>query len=154
MKKIVTAMMIAILSISGLFAQNTLKDVVKDYQNKNREFTLVIPSFIIKIGMAYGDIEADKREAMKMIDGMKIVVSEKAFQKHDFTMLDEGIKNGNFKELMTVNDSGEKIRMVMNQKSKRKSEMLMLLESDEDNVLMLFNFHGEPDFKKFVALTD
>ena len=44
--------------------------------------------------------------------------------------------------------------MIMNQKTKRKSEMLMLVESDDENVLMLFDFHGEPDLKKFMALTD
>ena len=44
--------------------------------------------------------------------------------------------------------------MIMNQRTKRKSEMLMLVESDDESVLMLFNFHGEPDFGKFLSLTD
>jgi hypothetical protein len=30
----------------------------------------------------------------------------------------------------------------------------MLVESGHENVLMLFNFHGEPDFKKFLSLAD
>ena len=154
MKKIVTTLLITILTVSGLFAQNSLRDIVKDYQNKNSEFTLVIPSFLIKVGLAFGDMEEEDREVLKLIEDMKIVICENHFNKSDFTMLEEGIRNGDFKEIMTVNDSHEKVRMVMNQKSKRKTEMLMLVESDDENVLMLFNFHGEPDFKKFIALTD
>lgn len=154
MKSIVTTLLIAILTVSGLFAQNSLRDVVRDYQNKNSEFTMVIPSFLIKVGLAFGDMEEEEREVLKMIDDMKIVISENGFHKHDFAMLDEGIKNGDFQEVMTVYDSNEKVRMVMNQKSKRRSEMLMLVESDDENVLMLFNFHGEPDFGKFLSLVD
>ena len=154
MKRILTTLSIVILTVSGLFAQNSLRDVVRDYQNKNSEFTLVIPSFLIKVGLAFGDMEEEDREILELIDDMKIVISEKGFHKHDFTMLDEGIKNGYFQEVMTVYESNEKVRMIMNQKTKRKSEMLMLVESDDENVLMLFDFHGEPDLKKFMALTD
>jgi hypothetical protein len=30
----------------------------------------------------------------------------------------------------------------------------MLVESYNEKVLMLFDFHGEPDFKKFLSLAD
>jgi hypothetical protein len=154
MKKIITILLVVILSGSGLFAQNTLRDVVRDFQRNNSEFTLVIPTFLIKIGLAYGDMEEEEREVLEMIDNMKIVISENHFQKADFPLLEEGIKKGDFVEVMTIRESDETVRMVMNQRSKRKSEMLMLVESDEENVLMLFDFHGEPDFSKFISLAD
>lgn len=154
MKRIVSILLVAILSTAGVVAQESLKDVVKDFQRNNSEFTLVIPSFLIKLGLTYGDMEEEEREVLKMIDNMKIVISENHFHKADFPLLDEGIKNGNFVEMMTVRERDETVRMVMNQKSERKSEMLMLVESDDGNVLMLFDFHGEPDFSKFVALVD
>ncbi len=154
MKRIVSILLVVILSTAGLAAQETLRDVVKDFQRNNSEFTLVIPSFLIKLGLAYGDMEEEEREVLKMIDNMKIVVSENHFHKADFPLLDEGIKNGKFAEVMTVRERDETVRMVMNQKSKRKSEMLMLVESDNESVLMLFDFHGEPDFSKFVSLAN
>jgi len=32
--------------------------------------------------------------------------------------------------------------------------MLMIVESNDENVLLLFNFYGEPDMKKFMSLAD
>lgn len=154
MKRIVSILLVVILSTAGLAAQESLRDVVKEFQRNNSEFTLVIPSFLIKLGLAYGDMEDEEREVLKMIDNMKIVVSENHFRKADFSLLDEGIKNGSFVEVMTVRERDENVRMVMNQKSKRKSEMLMLVESNDENVLLLFDFHGEPDFSKFVSLAN
>jgi len=154
MKRIVTILLVIILSTSGLFAQESLRDVVREFQRHNSEFTLVIPSFIIKLGLAYGDMEEEEREVLEMIDNMKIVISENHFHKVDLPLLEEGIKNGNFIEVMTVMERDESVRMIMNQKTKRKSEMLMLVESDDENVLMLFDFHGEADFSKFLSLAD
>ena len=154
MKRIVSVLIILLVSIPTLFAQETLRDVVRDFQRNNSEFTLVIQSFLIKMGAAFGDMEEEEREVLEMIDDMKIVICENNFRKSDFSMLEDGIKSGNFAEVMTVNDGGEKIRMIMNKKTKRKSEMLMLVVSGHENVFMLFNFHGEPDFKKFISLAD
>jgi hypothetical protein len=154
MKRIVSVLIILLVSIPTLFAQETLRDVVRDFQRNNSEFTLVIPSFLIKMGAAFGDMEEEEREVLEMIDDMKIVICENNFRKSDFSMLEDGIKSGNFAEVMTINDGGEKVRMIMNKRTKRRSEMLMLVESGHENVLMLFNFHGEPDFKKFLSLAD
>jgi hypothetical protein len=99
-------------------------------------------------------VEEEEREVLEMIDDMKIVICENDFQKNDFFALEDGIKNGNFVEIMTVDDGGDKVRMIMNKKSNRKSEMLMLVESDNENVLMLFGFHGEPDYSKFLSFVD
>lgn len=154
MKRIVTIMMVLVLTTITVSAQNTLSDVVRDYQRENSEFTLIIPTFLIKLGLAFGDLEEEEREVLKMIDDMKIVVSENRFGNNDFAMLDEGIRNGNFQEVMTVREQNETIRMIMNKKNKRKSEMLMLVESNDENVLMLFDFYGEPDLKKFMSLAD
>ncbi len=154
MKRIVIILLISIITISGIQAQNTLSDVVKDYQRKNSELTLVIPSFLIKLGLAFGDMEEEEREVLEMIDDMKIVVCENRFHKNDFDMLEEGIETGNFQEVMTVRERDETVRMIMNKKNKRKTEMLMLVESYDEHVLMLFDFYGEPDFKKFLSLAD
>lgn len=154
MKRIVTILIVIILTTSGILAQNSLRDVVKDFQRHNSEFTIIIPSFLIKLGVAYGDMDEEEREVLEMIDNMKIVISENRFRKYDFTMLEEGIKNGNFVEVMTVRERDETVRMVMNKKSERKSEMLMLVENGDENVLMLFDFRGEPDFGKFISLAD
>ena len=147
------------LSAPVLFAQETLKEVVRDYQRNNSEYTFVIPGFLIKMGLAFGEMEDEEREVLEMIDDMKIVICENNFKKGDFSVLDNGIKNGTFSELMTVNDGGDKVRMIMNQKSKQKSkqksELLMIVEGvDNENVMMLFDFHGEPDFRKFISMTD
>ena len=154
MKRILTVLMILTLAISNIFAQESLRDVVKDYQNNNSEFSIVIPSFLIKMGAAFGDLDEEEREMLSQIHDMKIVISESHFHKGDFTLLEDGIKSGNFQEVLTVNDGGEKVRMIMNKKSNRKSEMLMLVESYNENILMLFDFHGEPDFKKLLSLAD
>ncbi len=154
MKRIVAVLIVLMITAPAIIAQETLRDVVRDYQRSNSEFTLVIPSFLIKIGLAFGDMEEEEREVLEMIDDMKIVICENDFHKNDFSLLEEGIRSGNFAEVMTINDGGDKVRMIMNKKTKRKSEMLMLVESDDENVLMLFDFHGEPDFKKFISLAD
>ena len=91
---------------------------------------------------------------LSQIHDMKIVISEDHFHKSDFSLLEEGIKSGNFQEVMTVNDGCEKVSMIMNKKSDLKTEILMLVESYNENVLMLFDFHGEPDFKKLLSLAD
>lgn len=155
MKKIGIVLFILLITTTGIFAQETLKDAVRDYQKRNSEFTMAIPSFLIKAGLAFGDIDEEDREVLEMIDNMKIVISEKNFQRSDFPILENGIKNGTFAEIMTVNDGGEKVRVIMNKKSNQKSELLMIVEGDDDeNVLMLFDFHGEPDFKKLISMTD
>ena len=56
--------------------QETLNDVVRDYQRNNSEFTLVIPSFLIKVGLAFGDMEDEEREVLEMIDDMKMFIYE------------------------------------------------------------------------------
>ena len=150
MKKIATIICVLALASSSLFAQETLRDVVRDYQRNNPDFTMVIPSFLIKTGLAFGEMEEDDREVLKLIDDMKIVISDNKFYKSDLSALEDGIKQGKFVELMTVMDQGDKVRMILNEKSKKRSEMLMLVESDDENVMMLFNFHGKPDFNKFI----
>ena len=154
MKRIVTILVILTLATSNIFAQESLRDVVKDYQNNNSEFSLVIPSFLIKMGAAFGDLDEEEREMLSQIHNMKIVISESHFHKSDFSLLEEGIKSGNFQEVLTVNDGGEKVRMIMHKKSSQKSEMLLLVESYNENVLLLFDFHGEPDFNKLLSLAD
>lgn len=79
-------------------------------------------------------MEEEEREVFKMIDNMKIVICENQNHSINFSALEEGIKNGNFAEVMTVHDSNEKIRMILNKKSKRRTELLMLVESDEENL--------------------
>ena len=129
MKRIVIVLLVLVLTAPAIIAQETLRDVVKDYQNNNSEITLVIPSFIIKTGIAFSDMENEEKEIFKLIDNMKIVICEKRFHKPDFLLLEDGIKNGNFAEVITIQEQGEKVRMIMNKKSKRKSELLMLVES-------------------------
>jgi len=154
MKRTVTLMLVFLLTIPSIFAKESLKSIVRDFQRNNSEYVIVIPSFLIKMGLAFGDMEDEEREVLEMIDDLKIVVCEKRFDKANWQALDEGIKDGAFTELMTVNDKDEKVRMVINKKSERKTEMLMIVESNDENVLLLFNFYGEPDMKKFMSLAD
>ena len=154
MKKLVAVILVLLLVSPALFAQDSLKDIVKEYQKNNADYTFVIPSFLFKVGLAFGEMEDEDRELLELIDDMKIVICQNHFQKNDFLSLEEGIKNGKFAEVMTVNDSDGKVRMIINQKLKNKSEMLMVIESDDENILMLFNYHGEADFKKFLSLVD
>ena len=154
MKRIVAVLVVLVLTTPAIIAQETLRDVVRDFQRENSEFTIVIPSFLIKVGMAFGDLEEEEKEILNQIDDIKIVISENHFHKGDFDALEEGIENGTFAEVMTIQESDEKIRMIMNKRTKRKSELLMVIESDDEHVLMLFDFHGEPDFSKFISLAD
>ena len=154
MKKLVASVLVVLITATSIFAQETLREVVRDFQRNNSEFTLVIPSFLIKAGLAFGEMEDEEREVLKQIDDMKIVICDHYFSNYDFHILEDGIKSGKFSELMTVKEQDETVRMIMNKKSERKSEMLMLVESDDETVMMLFNFKGEPDFKKFMALVD
>jgi len=154
MKKIVSILVLLMLTTPVLMAQNTLKDVVREYQRKNSEFTMVIPSFILKTGLTYGDLEDEEREFLQQIDRIKIVVSDKGFRNNEFILLDNGIKEGRFKEIMTVYDQKDKVRMVYHQKNNRESELLMLVEDGTENVMILMNLHGEPDFSKLMVLAD
>ena len=154
MKKIAAILFLLMLITASLMAQNTLRDVVRDYQRQNSEFTMVIPSFILKMGLAYGDLEDEERDVLKQIDKMKIIISDKGFKDNEFILLDEGIKEGRFKEIMTVYDQKDKVRMVYHQKNDRKSELLMLVEDGTENVMILMNLHGKPDFSKFISLAD
>ena len=154
MKKIAAILFLLMLITPSLMAQNTLKDVVRDYQRQNSEFTMVIPSFIFKMGLAFGDLEDEEREVLQQIDKMKIIISDKRFRNNEFILLDEGIKDGRFKEIMTVYDQKDKVRMVYHQKNDRKSELLMLVEDGTENVMILMNLHGKPDFSKFISLAD
>jgi len=154
MKKIAAILFLLMLITPSLMAQNTLKDVVRDYQRQNSEFTMVIPSFIFKMGLAFGDLEDEEREVLQQIDKMKIIISDKRFRNNEFILLDEGIKEGRFKEIMTVYDQKDKVRMVYHQKNDRKSELLMLVEDGTENVMILMNLHGKPDFSKFISLAD
>ena len=152
MKRLFTTILVLMLISPAVFAQESLKEVVREYQRNNSEFTFVIPSFLIKLGLAFGEMEDEDREVLELLEDMKIVISEKGFEKNDFALLEKGIKSGKFAEVMTVNDGNEKVRMVVNKKSAHKSEMLMLVESDDENVLMLIDFHGDADFKRFLSL--
>ena len=154
MKRIVTFIMLFTFITTSVFAQKTLSRIVRDYQKKNSEFTFVIPTFLIKIGLAFGDMDKEDREVLEMLEDMKIVVSENQFNMNDFTALEDGIRNGDFVEVMRAQERDERVRMIMNHKSKNKSEMLMIVENDDENVLMLFDFYGEPDLKKLMTLAD
>lgn len=114
MKRIVAVIIVLMPATPALFAQETLREVVREYQEKNSEFTFVIPSFMIKMGLAFGDMDEEDREVLELLDNMKIIICEKNFNKNDFAALDNGLKN----------------------------------------VLMLFNFSGEPDYKKFLSLAN
>lgn len=154
MKKIVAILVFLVITAPVLLAQESLRDVVRDYQRKNSEFTMVIPSFIFKMGLAYGDLEDEEREVLKQIDKMKIIIAKNGFRNHDFQLLNDGIKKGKFNEILTVYDQKNLARMIVNQKNKRKSELLMLVEDGQESVMILMDIHGEPDFSKFISLAD
>ncbi|MEE4196688.1 MAG: DUF4252 domain-containing protein [Bacteroidales bacterium] len=154
MKKRLALFVLVLCIAPVLSAQESLKDVVREYQQKNSEFTMVVPRFLLKMGLAYGDLDEAERDVLKQIDHMKIVISDNGFFGDEMSMLDDGIKKGQFKEIMTVYDQKDKVRMVYNQKNERKSELLMLVEDGSEHVMILMNINGKPDFSKFMVLAD
>ncbi|MFP4023039.1 MAG: DUF4252 domain-containing protein [Thiohalospira sp.] len=154
MKKIVTVLVLFMITAPALLAQESLREVVRDYQRKNREFTMVIPSFMFKMGLAYGDLEDDEKELLEQINKMKIVFAKNGFRNHDFQLLNEGVKNGNFNEILTVYDKKNLARMIIHEKNEKKSELLMLVEDGHESVMILMDLHGKPDFSKFISLAD
>ncbi|HBB91939.1 MAG TPA: hypothetical protein DC042_09525, partial [Bacteroidales bacterium] len=50
----------------------------------------------------------------------------------------------NFQTMMTVNDNGEKVSILMREKSRDRKEMIIAVDGDEDVVLYL---KGKLDFR-------
>lgn len=139
------------MSLQG-FSQN---DAITKYFNKYVEdtsFTVVYISpkmFEMVARLAEDEVDADVQQVIKDLKGLRVLVREGNGTKY----YDEAVKTLNLKayaELMTVRDGDQNVRFVVKDKGDIIEELLLLVGSPDEFVMI--SFVGKIDLDKIAKL--
>ena len=79
--------------------------------------------------------DQDTKQLLKQIKSVYIMASEdKEFSRESNfpSEIASKLKKRNFEEMMTVNSEGDKVDMLVRQKSRKKNEFIITVDGDED----------------------
>ncbi len=149
MKKV---MMLVLLL--GWVSLSSAQDLVTDFLKKNNDpkiFTQV--NISSKMFQMISDItDAEIESLIRNLHSLKILSTEKEAQRYfgEVMNLVNRRENG-YEELMSIVEEGQDVRMFIREKNKVINELVVLVGSKEE--FMLMNFCGIIDLKKISKLT-
>jgi len=135
MKRIVL-LAAAFLMVFSSYANDPIKELMSKYKGEKGITTINISNgLLFLLSCVDNDDELDKMS--KNLDGIRIIVDESRGEKVRFTdELKEYIAKGGYEEMITVNEEDEKVRILIKHNKEKIQEMLILVDSDDENVLV------------------
>lgn len=152
MKKLIIAVLV--MTTGLLNAQSLISTTFSDYEG-NEDFTRVSISKKMFSLMANLDIEdGDEAELIKAItnvDGLKVIVADSSENPEKLYKETLDRIPSRFEELLTVNEKGEKIIFLIDEKDGVVAELIMVIRQDDQFVLL--DLWGAIDLKQIASLS-
>lgn len=159
MKKIIFSL---IISITFLFSPELIAQsnaITKHFSQYQRDTNFTKVSITSRMFSLFTEIEADDAdeqqilEAMSKLKGIKAIIqNESSNSKKMYFDAIETIENdGNYEELMTVEDAGENIQFMIKEEGDVIRELLMVIGGN--NNFMVMTLYGEIDLNSIAKLS-
>ena len=153
MKKIISIVTV-MLMVGALNAQSLVSSTFSDYES-NENFTRVSISKKMFSILANLDPEDEEEkeliETISELDGLKIIVADSS--ENPSKLFKESMSRlpSRFEELMTVDEKGEKIVFMIDEKDGMVAELIMIMKGDDEFVLL--DLFGKIDLKQISNLS-
>jgi hypothetical protein len=154
MKKFLFIALACLGSLSQLAAQD---DAISKYFSKyaeNDAFTVVYISpkmFQMVAKISTNDPEWEKtRDVVKDLKGLRVLVADSTDGLKYYREAMKNIPTNEYEELITVRDKGENVRIMVKESNDVVSELLLLVGSTDEFVML--SFAGKIDLNKISSL--
>lgn len=136
----------------GVWVSVSAQDFVVDFQKKyekDAEFTIV--NITTKMFQLIGAMASeDEQSIISDLSGLRVLTTEKDSQKH-YRNAVSMIDKSDYEELMSVEESNERVRMFTKEKNNLISSLVILTEDGGD--FTLIGISGNIDLKKIASLS-
>ena len=145
-------LLIALISGLGLSCQgdrSTGEIVMAGYENMEGVYTIKVPPGLVAVFFT-GNENQELKEAMKNMESVKLMLvdinkSKSKDIKEFSSEFKQKLMEGGFTELLTINDSGEKISIMMLEDEESIREMMALIISQDEFFGMSLTGEIDPD---------
>jgi len=154
MKKLFLFLVIAMLSISALMAQNPVDKIFDKYNGQEGFTNVTITQYLFEM-IARMDTTEDGREMAEMaksIESIQILAMDTIIPGINlYTEVMKATKKGAYNELMTVKEKDNDIIFLVHEENSKIRELLMVIGgSKEDNVIV--SIKGDIDLAKMGSM--
>ncbi len=124
------------LSISCQNNRSAGEQIMGNYENMEGVYTIKVPPGLVAVFFT-GNENQELKEAMKNMESLKLMLVDinktKSKDIKEFSSeFKQKLKEGGFTELLTINDSGEKISIMMLEDGESIREMMALIISHDE----------------------
>jgi len=145
-------LLIAIISWLGLSCQGDRsagEEVMDSYENMDGVFTIKVPPGLVAVFIT-GQENHELKEAMRSMESVKIMLVDvnksksKDVKEFSYEFMQK-LKEGGFTEMLTINDSGEKVTLMMLEDEEKIREMMVVIVSQDEFLGLSLNGEIEPE---------
>ena len=149
MKRLPILILLSLLPAALIAQPMSIRHLLRSCDTGKEVTRIHLPPVLIRMASWFVD-EDETRDILRNVNSLYLVVAENNeysrnsdFPSRVVTKLD----GMNFQTMMTVNDNGEKVSILMREKSRDRKEMIIAVDGDEDVVLYL---KGKLDFRELM----
>lgn len=153
MKK-ATTMILLVLMAGIMNAQSLISTTFSDYESNENYSRVSISKKMFSLMANLNPEDEDEKELINTVsnlDGLKIIVADSSANPEKLFKESMGRMPKRFEELLTVNEKDEKIIFMIDEKDGMVSELVMLLKSNDQYVLL--DLFGKIDLKQISNLS-
>ena len=144
--------LLAIISGLGLSCQGDRsagEEVMDSYENMEGVFSIKVPPGLVAVFIT-GEENQELKEAMRSMESVKIMLvdvnkSKSKDVKEFSSEFMQKLKKGGFTEMLTINDSGEKVTLMMLEDEEKIREMMVVIVSQDEFLGLSLSGEIEPD---------
>jgi len=133
-----TSLLVLSLSLSAQI--NSIDTIYEKYKNKPGITSISLNTNFLK-AMAFLSDDKEMEELSDKLNHIRILVAESKYtEAYNFnTELSSQLKMDDYEELMRVNSSKEKVKMLCKMEVEKLNEFLLLVEGKDENALIYFS---------------
>lgn len=148
MKNIIIIALLLSISIIGNAQKDGYSEFYKTYKTNDNIINFKLPAGLMSMFIDKEE-EPELKLFLSKINNLRFFISEDS--KELIPNLKKSISDEVYKDLMIINDGGNKITFTIRDSEKSISEVIMLIEEKESFFVMSFNGNfTEKDVKKFI----
>jgi hypothetical protein len=138
--------------LSGFSQKMSVNEIMSNFEGKEGVTSMVLSKDLMSLAANIKTDDADFNNLIKGIAELKILVLEKAtqVQKDSFHSMVKMLPVSDYKELMTVKDGKQLVKMIVKENGGKITDFLLVVTGDNEPVLI--NITGTMDVKKLSGL--
>lgn len=149
MKRMIIASVTLLLPAMMMAQPASIRHLLRSCDTGREVTRIHLPPVVIRVASWLVD-EEDARKVLRNVNCLYLLVSEgKEYSRQsDFPAeVSRKLMAQNFQEMLAVNDKGEKVKILLREKSRNRKELVIAVDGDEDVVIYL---RGKLDLREIL----